>query len=651
MDTTRKLPVRLFWYSVILVVVFNSLFLAWACFKPGSQDVFVIGDDVGQALGWLLASLLCFVGLQFPWHNTSHPDSRSVLPTTQRWVSLLLSLGIICQFIGQIIYTYYDIHHWAPFPSWADVAYLSTYLFLLPGVLLLPTRQISGITRSRVTLDGFMIMTALVTFSWYFVLGPTMLQGDETALAQVVGSAYPFFDLVLIFCVLRLSFRADISVLRPVVLLLSVGLVIIVITDSIYDYLTLHNSYVNGWQDVGWPIGYMLIGLAAQALNMIQAQQKDSIQSTADGGSVRDARAAHLPEWNSLFPYILIPAVIVLIIYTWRTGTNQTLANGVYLGGAVLIGLVLLRQLVAIRETIFYTKELYRMQQELYGKNEALHEANSQLEEQSAQVVAAYEQQRLLNELKDQLLFNVNHELRTPLTEVQGYLELLQVYKGNIDPDLQDKFITNALHGCEELQSLIHTVLDAIRGDSQEKDLRIEPLKVATIVHNVLELFEPHKRQDYHIELDIPEMLVVSADQEYLRRILLNLLSNAFKYSPRQTTVTISAQPYDIHSPETSAEYVCISVKDTGPGIPPDEIGLLFERFVRLRRDLAGAKRGTGLGLYISKQLVEAMGGRIWVESSGIEGEGSRFCFTLPCSSPSQETSEKSGDITLSGAS
>jgi signal transduction histidine kinase len=99
----------------------------------------------------------------------------------------------------------------------------------------------------------------------------------------------------------------------------------------------------------------------------------------------------------------------------------------------------------------------------------------------------------------------------------------------------------------------------------------------------------------------------------------------------------ISACPYDIHAQETSAEYVCISVKDTGPGIPPEEIGLLFERFVRLQRDLAGAKRGTGLGLYISKQLVEAMGGRIWVESSGIEGEGSLFCFTLPllCEIPS----------------
>jgi signal transduction histidine kinase len=73
-----------------------------------------------------------------------------------------------------------------------------------------------------------------------------------------------------------------------------------------------------------------------------------------------------------------------------------------------------------------------------------------------------------------------------------------------------------------------------------------------------------------------------------------------------------------------------IRVRDTGPGIPPEEQGMLFQQFVRLKRDLAGTIRGSGLGLYLCRQFVESMGGRIWVESSGISGEGSSFCFTLP---------------------
>ncbi|HCJ33543.1 MAG TPA: hypothetical protein DHV65_04490, partial [Ktedonobacter sp.] len=104
-----------------------------------------------------------------------------------------------CQFIGQVIYTYYDMHGWPPFPSWADAGYLSTFPFLLLGILLLPSRPLSGATRSRLLLDGFIIMTAVVTFSWYFILGPTMLQGYESSFAEVVGSTYPFFDLVLIY--------------------------------------------------------------------------------------------------------------------------------------------------------------------------------------------------------------------------------------------------------------------------------------------------------------------------------------------------------------------------------------------------------------------------------------------------------------------
>jgi signal transduction histidine kinase len=414
---------------------------------------------------------------------------------------------------------------------------------------------------------------------------------------------------------------------------------------------------MNGLQDLGWPVGYMLIGLAAQALNLINGRH-----ITSTGASIeKKVAAAASSEWNSLLPYALIPAVIALIIYTWRTGTDQTLANGVYVGGFALLGLVLLRQFFAIRETIFYNKELHRMQQELHRKNEALSIANRQLEEQSAQVGASYAQQRHLNELKDQFLLNVNHELRTPLTEIQGYLDLLREHVGTMDQTLQARFINFALHGCEELQRLISTILDAIRG-TQERPLHIEIIPVTDVVHTVLDLFEPRKAQEYSLQLDIPETLAVKADREYVYRILLNLLSNAFKYSPKGTTVIISAQLYEpcaeetesdknissanLHDAPTSAPstqssspeatdlpkipYVYISIKDEGPGIPPAEIPLLFEKFVRLKRDIAGSIRGTGLGLYICKQLVTALEGRIWVESSGKKGEGSRFCFILP---------------------
>jgi signal transduction histidine kinase len=253
----------------------------------------------------------------------------------------------------------------------------------------------------------------------------------------------------------------------------------------------------------------------------------------------------------------------------------------------------------------------------------------AQLAEQ--QLTLAYEQQQQLNLLKDQLLLNVNHELRTPLTEVLWYLELLRDSNGKFDAMMQMNLLNNAIRGCEELHFLMENMLDAVHADNDAEPPLLEKLPIANVVNEVLEDFDLHKQQEQCVRLDIPEGLAVWANQQYIHQVLYNLLSNAFKYSPPQTPVLISAQlPERISHEANSSLQVCVSVKDAGIGVPPDEIPLLFGKFMRLKRDVSGTVRGSGLGLYVSKQLVEAMGGRIWVESSGIPGEGSCFSFTLP---------------------
>jgi signal transduction histidine kinase len=270
----------------------------------------------------------------------------------------------------------------------------------------------------------------------------------------------------------------------------------------------------------------------------------------------REAIIAASTGLRSLLPYALIPAVIVLLFFTWRKGVDVSLARGVYFGEIALVGLVLLRQFFTIRETIYYNKELRQVQQELHSKNQALSEANKQLEEQAAQIAAAYEQEHHLNELKDQFLLNVNHELRTPLTAVHGYLELLQEYQGQLDATREANFINLAVQGCEELQQLVSNVLDTIQGDSQGKAPQIEVLPFAEVVQEVINLFEPQRQQEYHIEVNIPETLAVMADRQYLHQVLMNLLSNAFKYSPKDTVVVVSAQLPDF--PAGEGYKVCI---------------------------------------------------------------------------------------------
>jgi signal transduction histidine kinase len=243
----------------------------------------------------------------------------------------------------------------------------------------------------------------------------------------------------------------------------------------------------------------------------------------------------------------------------------------------------------------------------------------------------AYVQQQHLNRMKDQILLDVSHELRTPLTQLYGYLELLAEYNGQIDDATQMMFLKRAIGGCEELQILVNDVLETVRTDNQPQKPRLQDVLVNQAVKDVLELFDLRTVQDYELQIAISETLMVRADPQYLGRVLRNLLSNAFKYTPPHTALVIDAA-LTINTPAEipSSPSVCISVKDSGPGIPPDDISLLFEKFGRLNRDISSSIRGVGLGLYISKQLVEAMDGHIWVESSGIAGQGSRFCFTLP---------------------
>jgi len=267
----------------------------------------------------------------------------------------------------------------------------------------------------------------------------------------------------------------------------------------------------------------------------------------------------------------------------------------------------------------------------------------------------ALEQQRQLNNLKDQFLLNVSHELRTPLTEVQGYLELLKDHDGKLEPAMQKTFVENAVRGCEELQTLIANVLDAMYFDEQTGKHTLvaqrEPLQVLAVVQETLKGFE----QQLHgrtVELAIPETLKVWAGRLHMRQILYNLLSNALKYSPEGSPVCIQAALWSNQPPNGGklVRQICICIKDAGPGIPQGEMLHLFGRFARLERDISGPIRGSGLGLYICKQLVEGMGGTIWVESSGVPGEGSRFCFTLPAVPSSTQLCHKNESTVSSEA-
>lgn len=258
-----------------------------------------------------------------------------------------------------------------------------------------------------------------------------------------------------------------------------------------------------------------------------------------------------------------------------------------------------------------------------------LRDAIDWAERSRLETAQALEQQRRLNQAKDQLIMNVNHELRTPLTAISGYIDLLLQWNDRLDNETRLKHLKNMQSSCDVLQELIGNVLDALQIDMGKEHLTIQRFSVLDAAQEILAYTSPTWLQSHRVRIDISEKLTMQANKQYFRQVLRNLLSNAFKYAPAGTEILISAELYDTVEPARNAQ-VCIKVIDAGPGIPPDELPNLFGQFVRLERDVSGPVRGSGLGLYISKQMVESMGGRIWVESAGIPGQGSCFSFTLP---------------------
>src|SRR5579875_1051077 len=238
----------------------------------------------------------------------------------------------------------------------------------------------------------------------------------------------------------------------------------------------------------------------------------------------------------------------------------------------------------------------------------------------------AYQKLSELDRLKDAFLTTASHELRTPLTIVQGYLDLLSEMEDEATPpELRRAFLNKARRACEELVLLQANIMDASRIGFDAATLKCSSLLLRETCETMLDLFEPLILQEQRqVDLDIDEQITVWADESRLKQVLRNLIANALRYSPPQTPLRITA------ALDPLQEQVCVSVIDRGYGVPLDKQEAIFERFVRLERDMQSTVRGSGLGLSITQQLVEAMGGTIHVESSGAPGKGSAFIFTLP---------------------
>lgn len=222
--------------------------------------------------------------------------------------------------------------------------------------------------------------------------------------------------------------------------------------------------------------------------------------------------------------------------------------------------------------------------------------------------------------MRTDFIANVSHELRTPLTSIKGFVETL--LEGAMeDPATCRHFLNIVSSETNRLAQLINDLLCLSEMESKSKPFEGEAFSLPELVREKLDIFNmPLKKKNLKLQLALDSLPLVIGNRGKVGQVLINLIDNAIKYTPAGQIITISAWQ-DKNS-------IITSVADTGTGIPAEALPRLFERFYRVDAARSREMGGTGLGLSIVKHIIEAHGGRVWVESEW--GRGSKFYFTLP---------------------
>jgi signal transduction histidine kinase len=223
---------------------------------------------------------------------------------------------------------------------------------------------------------------------------------------------------------------------------------------------------------------------------------------------------------------------------------------------------------------------------------------------------------------KSEFMMAMSHELRTPLNSIIGFSDILKTKNFGELNEIQGKYIDNIHLSGTNLLMIINDILDLSKVEAGKIDLSIEKISISHVLNELIAIFEDianQKKIKVITEID-PGLDPIEADRNRIKQVLFNLISNAIKFSNHDRVVTISAKK--------EGDTVQFSVSDTGIGIKEEDIGRLFKEFEQIDSGASRQYGGTGLGLVISKKLIELHGGKIWVKSK--YGEGSTFTFTLP---------------------
>ncbi|MEO6890753.1 MAG: GGDEF domain-containing protein [Ktedonobacteraceae bacterium] len=327
--------------TICLLLGYSGIILAWPLLIAQTSALFLGGSFAIQGGSALLGAGMSFDGFRM-LHRQHRPLQR---------IPLLMSLGFLLNGSGLLFKTIFLLPFFPhnPIPYLPDTFALGSYPFFLASILLFPLPRLSTAMRARLAADSFMIIIAVATLTWYFLLGPAILHEPGPLVDRLFNIIYPCVDLVLL-CYLTLTFQRYLTLNRGLVMLLALqltGLLISTFIDSINVYQDLAHvstSILNHFA----AIEYLIAGVAWQVERFHQEVQ---VKRQAERSSLM----------NTLLPYIFVVMILLLICWIWASGEVGGVAKGAEMGSLLLIGTVLLRQLFAMKTIHETNQQLERL--------------------------------------------------------------------------------------------------------------------------------------------------------------------------------------------------------------------------------------------------------------------------------------------------
>ena len=413
-------------------------------------------------------------------------------------------------------------------------------------------------------------------------------------------------------------------------------------TDNTLSVVASH-----GYDEIGIgakvPMGVGVIGTVAKhkklmRMSNIQYQRKyaqsirSQVQRQGTGTNVLENKV-QLPGLENAESQLAIPLLIkdrLIGVFS----VEDPVLNAFSLLDETLLTIIGSQAAGAIENARLYNLEEKQVQ-ELSAAYKELTELNMTLEKKVRERTVQYEEAKQTAELaskaKSEFLSSMSHELRTPLNAILGFSQVLQEkYFGELNQK-QAEYVNNILESGQHLLSLINDILDLSKIEAGKMGLELSQVRIKDLLESSLVMIK-EKALAHRISLNTEiakelDNLLITADERKVKQIIFNLLSNAAKFTPDGGTISMSGV-------KTEKELL-ISVTDTGIGIEKNEQEKIFGGFYQVASALSNKTPGTGLGLPLTRSMVEMHGGKLWVESEGL-GKGSRFTFTLPLSNPAK---------------